>query len=51
MPSSVSFSIPDFVHDGIAYADIEVIVECDDVRDAATVAETLQRPVKEAADD
>ncbi|MBV9886819.1 MAG: hypothetical protein JO119_09765 [Acidobacteria bacterium] len=46
MNSRVSFSIPDFMHEGIAYTDIEVIVEFDDVRDDATVAETLRRPLE-----
>jgi hypothetical protein len=47
--SSVSFRVPDFVgEDGVAYTDIEVIVEMDgDIRDTADVAETLQRPVGE----
>ena len=46
--SSVSFRVPDFVgEDGVEYTDIEVIVEMDgDIRDAANLADSLQRPVK-----
>jgi hypothetical protein len=40
--------VPDFVgEDGVEYTDIEVIVEMDgDIRDAANLADSLQRPVK-----
>jgi hypothetical protein len=46
--SSVSLRVPDFVgEDGVEYTDIEVIVEMDgDIRDAANLADSLQRPVK-----
>jgi hypothetical protein len=46
--SSVSFRVPDFVgENGVEYTDIEVIVEMDgDIRDAANLADSLQRPVK-----
>ena len=46
--SSVTFRVPDFVgEDGVEYTDIEVIVEMDgDIRDAANLADSLQRPVK-----
>ncbi len=46
--SSVSFRVPDFVgEDGVEYTDIEVIVEMGgDIRDAANLADSLQRPVK-----
>jgi hypothetical protein len=45
---SVSFRVPDFVgEDGVEYTDIEVIVEMDgDIRDAANLADSLQRPLK-----
>jgi hypothetical protein len=47
--SSVSFRVPDFVgEDGVAYTDIEVIVEMDGgIRDTAHVAEALRHPVRE----
>jgi hypothetical protein len=47
--NSVSFRVPDFVgEDGVVYSDIEVIVEMDgDIRDAANLAESLQRPLPE----
>jgi hypothetical protein len=46
--SSVAFRVPDFVgEDGIVYTEIEVIVEMDgDIRDAANLADSLQRAVK-----
>jgi hypothetical protein len=46
--SSVSFRVPDFVgEDGVEYTDIEVIVEMDgEIRDAANLADSLQRPVE-----
>ena len=46
--SSVSFRVPDFVgEDGVVYSDIEVVVEMDgEIRDAANLADSLQRPVK-----
>jgi hypothetical protein len=46
--SSVSFRVPDFIsEDGVSYTDIEVIVEMDgDIRDAANLAEALQRPLR-----
>jgi hypothetical protein len=46
--SSVSFRVPDFLgEDGVAYTDTEVIVEMDgDIRDAANLAESLQRLMK-----
>jgi hypothetical protein len=45
---SVSFRVPDFVgEDGVEYTDIEVIVEMDgEIRDAANLADSLQRPVE-----
>jgi hypothetical protein len=45
--SSVSFRVPDFVgEDGVAYTDIEVIVEMDgDIRDAVHLVKTLERPL------
>jgi hypothetical protein len=47
--SSVSFRVPDFVDaDGIAYSDIEVVVEVDgDIRDTVQVVKTLERPSTE----
>jgi hypothetical protein len=47
--SSVSFRVPDFVReDGVEYTDIEVIVEMEgNIRDAANLAESLQRPLTE----
>jgi hypothetical protein len=47
--SSVGFRVPDFVgEDGVVYSDIEVLVELDgDIRDAANLAESLQRPLPE----
>jgi hypothetical protein len=46
--SCVTFRVPDFVDaDGIEYNDIEVIVQMDSsIRDTASLAEKLQRPVK-----
>lgn len=46
--SSVSFRVPNFVgEDGVEYTDIEVIVQIDgDIRDAANLADSLQRPVR-----
>jgi len=46
--SSVSFRVPDFVgEDGVEYTHIQVIVEMDGgIRDTASVAEALQRPMK-----
>jgi hypothetical protein len=46
---SVTFRVPDFVDaDGIEYTDIEVVVEMDGgIRDAANLAESLQRPLRE----
>jgi hypothetical protein len=40
--------VPDFVgEDGVEYTDIEVIVEMDgEIRDAANLADSLQRPVE-----
>jgi hypothetical protein len=51
--SSVTFRVPDFVgDDGTEYTDIEVIVEMGgDIRDAANLAESLQRPLKTRAGD
>jgi hypothetical protein len=45
---AASVFVPDFVgEDGVEYTDIEVIVEMDgDIRDAANLADSLQRPVK-----
>jgi hypothetical protein len=50
--SSVSFRVPDFVgEDGVEYTDIEVVVEMDGgIRDTASVAETLQRPMAKDGD-
>jgi hypothetical protein len=47
--SSVVFRVPDFVDcDGIAYTDIEVIVEMDgDIRDTVQLVKTLERPLTE----
>ncbi len=47
--SSVVFRVPDFVDaDGIAYTDIEVIVEMDsDIRDTVQLVKNLERPLKE----
>jgi hypothetical protein len=51
--SSVVFHVPDFVDsDGIAYTDIEVIVETHSeggIRDALTLMDTLEHPVKTVA--
>ncbi len=49
MQSSVVFRVPDFTDvDGVEYAEIQVVVEMDgDIRDAATLAETLERPLTE----
>ncbi len=45
--SSVVFRVPDFIDDGIAYTDIEVVVEMDsDIRSTAKIAQTLERPVE-----
>jgi hypothetical protein len=46
--SSVVFHVPDFVDaDGIAYTDIEVIVEMDsDIRSTSKIAQTLERPIE-----
>ena len=47
---SVVFRVPDFVDaDGIAYTDIEVIVEMDgDIRDTVQLVKTLECPLKES---
>ena len=47
--SSVVFRVPDFVDaDGIAYTDIEVIVEMEgDIRDTVQLVKTLERPLTE----
>jgi hypothetical protein len=47
--SSVVFRVPDFIDsDGIAYTDIEVIVEMDgDIRDTIQLVKTLERPLTE----
>ena len=47
--SSVTFRVPDFVDsDGVAYTDIEVIVEMDgDIRDAVHLVKTLERRLTE----
>jgi hypothetical protein len=49
--SSVVFRVPDFVDaDGIAYTDIEVVVEMDgDIRSTAELVKTLERPIGETA--
>ena len=51
--SSVSFRVPDFVgEDGVEYTDIEVIVGMDgDIRVAANLVESLQRPMKTKYDE
>jgi hypothetical protein len=52
--SSVVFRVPDFIDaDGIAYTDIEVIVEMDgDIRDTVQLVKTLDRPLtKRSAND
>jgi hypothetical protein len=45
---SVVFRVPDFVDsDGIAYTDIEVVVEMDsDIRSTTKIAQTLERLVE-----
>ena len=47
--SSVVFRVPDFIDaDGIAYTDIEVVVEMDgDIRDTVHLVKTLERPLTE----
>jgi hypothetical protein len=47
--SSVVFRLPGFVDgDGVAYTDIEVIVEMNgDIRDTVQLVKTLERPLKE----
>ncbi len=49
MQSSVVFSVPDFIDgDGIAYTEIQVIVEMDgDIRETVNVAKKLERPIGE----
>jgi hypothetical protein len=47
--SSVVFRVPNFVDDdGIAYTDIEMVVEMDgDIRDTVQLVRTLERPIGE----
>jgi hypothetical protein len=45
--SSVVFRVPDFVHDGVTYSDIEVIVEMDSIRDTVELVKTLERSLVE----
>jgi hypothetical protein len=46
---SVSFRVPDFVgEDGVAYTDIEVVVQIDGgIRDAVQLVKTLELPLTE----
>ena len=45
--SSVVFRVPDFVDpNGIAYTDMEVVVEMDgDIRETVKLSDALQRPI------
>jgi len=47
--SSVVFRVPDFIDaDGIAYTDIEIVVEMDgDIRETVQLVKTLERPLTE----
>ncbi len=49
MSSEQTSSVPDFIDaDGVAYTNIEVIVEIDsDIRSTAKMAQALERPIGE----
>jgi hypothetical protein len=41
--SSVTFTVPDFTEsDGVRYSEIQIVVQMEDIRDAARLADALQ---------